>query len=70
MGNLKLCEWLRNNSSGIYRPAAEAATKIEIMEMALFKIAAIDDNLEGGDWDEIEEARQIANRALSLVNGY
>lgn len=31
---------------------------------ALRKIASIQDNLNGGDWDEIEEARQIANEAL------
>ena len=25
----ELCQWLRDNSSGIYRPAAEAATELE-----------------------------------------
>ncbi len=27
----ELCEWLRANSAGIYRPAAEAATEIEVL---------------------------------------
>lgn len=31
---------------------------------ALKAIAAIEDKLDGGDWDEIEQARQIANDAL------
>ena len=29
MGRSELCAWLRANSSGIYRPAAEAAEEIE-----------------------------------------
>ena len=31
----QLCEWLRQNSSGIYRPAAEAAAEIESLLAAL-----------------------------------
>ena len=31
---------------------------------ALQKIAAIEDRYNCGDWDEIEEAREIANEAL------
>lgn len=34
------------------------------LEKALRKIMAIEDKLDGGDWDEIEEARQIAKEAL------
>jgi hypothetical protein len=34
---------------------------------ALEKIAAIEDKLFGGDWDEIEEAREFANQALAAV---
>lgn len=30
--NKELCEWLRQNSSGIYRTAAEAAGEIERLE--------------------------------------
>ena len=32
---------------------------------ALTAISEIEDQLQGGDWDEIEEARDIANAALS-----
>lgn len=32
MDSKELCAWLRENSSGIYRPANEAATLIEILE--------------------------------------
>ena len=30
--NKKLCKWLRDNSSGAYRPSAEAAELIEKLE--------------------------------------
>jgi hypothetical protein len=30
-----LCKWLRDNSSGTYRPSAEAATRIEMLRHAL-----------------------------------
>lgn len=30
----ELCEWLRNNSSGVYRPAAQAADEIERLQRA------------------------------------
>ena len=29
MGQTELCKWLRENSSGIYRPASDAADEIE-----------------------------------------
>jgi hypothetical protein len=32
MNNIDLCDWLRVNSSGIYRPSAEAAAVIESLE--------------------------------------
>ena len=34
MGRTELCAWLRANSSGIYRPAAEAADEIEYLARA------------------------------------
>ena len=34
MGRTELCQWLRDNSSGIYRPAAEAADEIEMLVKA------------------------------------
>ena len=33
-----LCAWLRANSSGVYRPAAEAASQIEMLAVALTDI--------------------------------
>lgn len=35
------------------------------LHTALKRIAAIEDNMFGGDWDEIEEARNIAVDALA-----
>ena len=34
MNRTELCEWLRANSSGIYRPAADAAVEIEYLSAA------------------------------------
>ena len=42
----------------------EKAQRVEELEEGLSRIAAIEDNLEGGDWDEIEEARNIAKELL------
>lgn len=38
----ELCQWLRDNSSGIYRPAAEAATELERLtaELAAARVDA------------------------------
>lgn len=36
---------------------------------ALQKIAAIEDQQFGGDWDEIIEAREIANAAIAKATG-
>jgi len=33
--DLDLCKWLRDNSSGVYRPSAEAALRIETLKNAL-----------------------------------
>ena len=35
MKDKDLCKWLRDNSSGTYRPSAEAATRIEILNERL-----------------------------------
>ena len=34
----ELCKWLRDNSSGIYRPAAQAADRIEQLKQQLFEM--------------------------------
>lgn len=43
--------------------------RLNVAIEALTKIAAIEDELHGGDWDEIEEARDIANAALTQLKG-
>ena len=46
---------------------AGAATSAGAVE-ALRKIAAIENQMVGGDWEEIEEAREIARAALSIAD--
>lgn len=49
----------------VARDLADALEKErDRLRVALEKIAAIEDNTSGGDWDEIEEARKIAKEAL------
>jgi hypothetical protein len=55
MKDAELCQWLRDNSSGVYRPAAEAANRIE----RLNKWISVEDRLpEVTDeyliWPEVE----------------
>lgn len=45
----------------------EQQRRIRMLEEALKKIAAIQDKTDGGDWDEIEEARKIAAAALNTT---
>lgn len=44
-------------------------TQESVLLAALQKIAAIENREFGSDWEEIEEARQIANDAIRLVTG-
>jgi hypothetical protein len=48
MNDKKLCEWLRANSSGTYRPSAEAATRIETLKDALNDLLNDCINFDGG----------------------
>lgn len=53
---------------GTWINAADYASleqECERLRNALEKIAAIEDRYNCGDWDEIEEAREIATAALS-----
>ena len=43
MTDKDLCDWLRNNSSGVYRPSAEAANRIENLLEWIEKEAPIND---------------------------
>jgi hypothetical protein len=38
MDNKQLCQWLRDNSSGVYRPAAVAAERIEELEREVSRL--------------------------------
>lgn len=42
----------------------KAIAEIDRLREALEQIAAVENKLEGGDWDEIETARSIAHNAL------
>jgi hypothetical protein len=44
--------------------AARDAAEVQRLREALTKIAAIEDKMFGSDWEEIEEARQIARAAI------
>ena len=48
MNDKELCQWLRDNSSGVYRPSAVAADRIEELT-ELLSIA----------WDELKSAGHI-----------
>lgn len=43
----------------------EALSRERTMMNALIEIADIEDELFGGDWDEIEQARNIASKAIT-----
>lgn len=47
-----LCRWLRDNSSGVYRPSEEAATRIEILKEALNDLLNDCINFDGGNLSE------------------
>ena len=41
MNDYKLCQWLRGNSSGTYRPSAEAADRIEALHIELAELKQV-----------------------------
>tara|TARA_R110002020_G_scaffold28711_2_gene91189 strand:- start:711 stop:974 length:264 start_codon:yes stop_codon:yes gene_type:complete len=54
MNDKELCQWLRGNSSGVYRPSAEAADRIEALNRELAELKA---NIPQIKHDAIMEAR-------------
>lgn len=62
----KLQRWeeMMRDTSALANKLALTEAKLAAATEALTKIAAIEDEQHGGDWDEIEEARSIANEAL------
>lgn len=62
----ELIQWLRDNSSGVYRPAREAADRLETMERTLRQMAECDlneSNCAGLDVAS-KRIRNLANAAL------
>lgn len=57
--------WLSSEGEANVRLVASAPALVE----ALRKIAAIEDEMTGGDWEEIEAARLIARDAVYLATG-
>lgn len=57
-------EGLRADRDRIAAYAERLKDRIGWLEDGMRQIAAIEDRYNGGDWDEIEEARSIANRLL------
>lgn len=58
-------EFLRGDPlDGPAHPKRRAADEIERLRGALSQIVAIENQEYGGDWDEIEQAREIARMAL------
>lgn len=72
MNLTELCKWLRSNSSGVYRPAAEAANQIERLAEALTDIMdGMDDHeipaqtgLCKEDCERISKARAEARKLI------
>ncbi len=65
MSDEKLCKWLRDNSSGVYRPSAEAARRIIKLRSALenlAEIAAQCDSWESFPQCAIDEAYNALNQ--------
>ena len=58
MSDLALMEWP-------WKDLAEKDAEIDRLRTALQRIAAIEDQYQGSDWQEINEARDIAERALA-----
>ncbi|MGA0610048.1 hypothetical protein [Caldimonas sp. KR1-144] len=55
---------IERKSFPLYGP--DVALRLAEARQALRKIAAIEDKMFGGDWDEISEAREIACNALGV----
>ena len=66
MGRTELCQWLRDNSSGIYRPAADAADDIEHLAQAAagnFRQAM----LNGEEAQVAQQRCDALRRALEII---
>jgi hypothetical protein len=74
-GNVQIVGCDEYNVFGPYENASEREANIRLicaapdLLAALKQIAAIEDKMNGGDWDEIEDARQIAQAAIAKAEG-
>lgn len=62
MTNRKLIEWLRQNSSGIYRPSAEAADLIEQLIAERKSICGICEQLQDSPQSFLQQMTAWAKR--------
>ena len=66
MTNEELKKWLRDNSSGVYRPASDAADLIERLESDL--LAQTDVNHVFKEWRRTDELRLADVRKVAALN--
>ena len=64
IGHMGSHEWRSDTHPADRINALEA--RVKVLEDALEKIASIENRYNCGDWDEIEEARDIAQAALKM----
>jgi hypothetical protein len=48
MNDKDLCQWLRDNSSGVYRPSAEAADRIEQLKAEVVELKGLNQLSKAG----------------------
>jgi hypothetical protein len=71
MTPLELAEVHQHDKTGslpiVSRALIVSAARVARLEEALRQIAAIENEMVGGDWDEIEQARRLARFALGYA---
>ena len=68
MKNKELCAWLRANSSGVYRPAADAADEIERLASAAFRFAkALSDYMDGEKDHDIQSNTGLPQKDCDVI---
>jgi len=75
MNDNDLCQWLRANSSGTYRPSAEGADRIEALNIELAELKSqhkeavdrIKDLLLGDDGQACKEAERYLDKQKKIL---
>lgn len=62
----ELCQWLRDNSSGVYRPAAIAAYKIEELRQQIVELKRVGSELA----DELQTKRNSQRSRIFCMKWY